>query len=100
MKIWYLFNNVAIDFRYFWNFVNMKDIIRIYNSTVRFSKFALSTKIYKNIWEVYRIFQKVQRQRPQQEVQGHDSHLTHTEKEEKKKKKKKKKGKEVTWGME
>ena len=35
------------DFWSFWNFANIKDMIRIYNITVRFLKFTLNIKIYK-----------------------------------------------------
>ena len=41
-----MFDDIAIDFWSFWNFASMKDIIRICNSTVRFSKFTFNIKVY------------------------------------------------------
>ena len=37
---------MTIDFWYSWNFVSIKDIIKICNLIVRFSKFTLNIKIY------------------------------------------------------
>ena len=37
---------MAIDFWYSWNFVSIKDVIRTYNLTVRFSKSTINIKIF------------------------------------------------------
>ena len=44
---------MAIDLWTSWNFTSMKDIIRTYNSAVRFSKFTLDIKIYKEFGEKF-----------------------------------------------
>ena len=47
MKFKYLIDEVDIDFWFFWNFACMENIIRIYNSIVKFSKFTFNKKIYE-----------------------------------------------------
>ena len=46
-----MFDDIAINFRFSWNFANMKDIVRTCNPTVRFSKFILNI----NIWGVWKV---------------------------------------------
>ena len=42
-----MFDNIVIDLWSSWNFAGTKDIIKTFNPTVRFSKFTLNIKIYK-----------------------------------------------------
>ena len=42
-----MFNEIAIDLWFFWNFTCMKNIIKTCNLMVRFSKFTLNTEIYE-----------------------------------------------------
>ena len=46
LKLWHLFDDIAINHWFFWNFVSIKDVIRTCNLTVRFSKFTLNINIY------------------------------------------------------
>ena len=46
-----MFDDIAIDFLSSWNFVGIKDTIKTFNLTVRFSKFTLNIKIYKKFEE-------------------------------------------------
>ena len=42
-----MFDEIVIDIWFSWNFTCMKNIIKTYNLTVRFSKFTLNIEIYE-----------------------------------------------------
>ena len=44
-------DEIVIDLWTSWNFENIKNIIRTYNLTVRFSKFTLNIEIYEEFIE-------------------------------------------------
>ena len=47
LKFYQLFDDIAINFWPSWNYGGMNDIIKTFNPIVRFSKFTLNIKIYK-----------------------------------------------------
>ena len=58
LKFKHLIIDIAINFRFSWNFANMKDIIKTYNSTIKISKFTYTKKLLikkLNIIKIWRI---------------------------------------------
>ena len=45
LKLQYLFDNIVIDFLFSWNFISIKDIIKIRNLTIKILKFTLNIMI-------------------------------------------------------
>ena len=49
-----MFDDIAINFWFSWNFASKKDMIQICNLTIRFSKFTL--KLKDTVYEKFKIF--------------------------------------------